>query len=160
MPLYFFPQQIQAQTIIIIHPGSLNLRIGRATDLNPHTILHVIARKRLPGGPIHRDPFLPMQGIKVNDMILQEMEECRLQVSHTLQSCLQSDGHRRYATPPQQIAAFNRRAHPVKLSDSGSEWIKPEDNIVVGDEVSFVWHDIQQNYSLYKNTPHPSPPLS
>nr|CAD7456778.1 unnamed protein product [Timema tahoe] len=138
-------QQIQAQTIIIIHPGSLNLRIGRATDLNPHTILHVIARKRLYGGPIHRDPFLPMQGIKVNDMILQEMEECRLQVSHTLQSCLQSDGHRRYATPPQQIAAFNRRAHPVKLSDSGGEWIKPEENIVVGDEVLTINPNLDYN---------------
>lgn len=40
------------------------------------------------------------------------MEECRLQVSHTLQSCLQSDGRRRYATPPQQIAAFNRKSVP------------------------------------------------
>lgn len=45
--------------IIVIHPGSLNLRIGRASDLNPHRILHAIARKRKPGGKIHRDWILP-----------------------------------------------------------------------------------------------------
>jgi actin-related protein 8 len=63
------------------------------------------------------------------------MEESRLQVSHTLQSCLQSDGQRRYATPPQQIAAFNRRSNPEVINSSGGEWIKPEGDIVVGDEV-------------------------
>lgn len=63
------------------------------------------------------------------------MEDSRLQVSHTLQSCLQSDGQRRYATPPQQIAAFNRRSSPEVINSSGGEWIKPEGDIVVGDEV-------------------------
>lgn len=38
------------------------------------------------------------------------MEESRLQASHMLQSSLQSNGDRRYATPPQQIAAHNRKA--------------------------------------------------
>ena len=63
------------------------------------------------------------------------MEESRLQVSHTLQSCLQSDGRRRYATPPQQISAFNRRSNPEVIGGSGGEWVKPEGDIVVGDEV-------------------------
>ena len=63
------------------------------------------------------------------------MEESRLQVSHTLQSCLQSDGQRRYATPPQQIAAFNRRTLPEVISQSGGAWIKPEFDFIVGDEV-------------------------
>lgn len=67
------------------------------------------------------------------------MEESRLQVSHTLQSCLQSDGQRRYATPPQQIAAFNRRTQPEVISQSGGEWVKPESEYIVGDEVmSFI----------------------
>ena len=63
------------------------------------------------------------------------MEDSRLQVSHTLQSCLQSDGRRRYATPPQQISAFNRRSNPEVIGGSGGEWIKPEDDVIVGDEV-------------------------
>jgi actin-related protein 8 len=63
------------------------------------------------------------------------MEEARLQVSHTLQSCLQSDGRRRYATPPQQIAAFNRRSSPEVINSSGGEWVKSDGDVVVGDEV-------------------------
>lgn len=51
--------------IIIIHPGSLNLRIGRASDLNPHRVLNAIARRRKPGGAVHRDPVLPPSIVKV-----------------------------------------------------------------------------------------------
>lgn len=57
--LFFYFQQIQAQTIVIIHPGSMNLRMGRASDLNPVTVLNAIARRRRPGGLTHNDPFLP-----------------------------------------------------------------------------------------------------
>lgn len=52
-------EQIQAQTIIIIHPGSMYLRIGRASDLNPCTMLNAVARKRLPGGMEYKDSLLP-----------------------------------------------------------------------------------------------------
>ncbi|KDR14149.1 actin-related protein 8 isoform X4 [Zootermopsis nevadensis] len=130
-------EQIQAQTIIVIHPGSLYLRIGRASDLNPHTLLHVVARRRLPSGALHHDTFLPQQVPKTKELV-QGMEDSRLQVSHTLQSCLQSDGRRRYATPPQQIAAFNRRSSPEVISSSGGEWIKPDGDVVVGDEVLYL----------------------
>lgn len=51
--------------IIIIHPGSLNLRIGRASDLNPHRILNAIARRRKPGGTRYRDTVLPQTVEKV-----------------------------------------------------------------------------------------------
>ena len=63
------------------------------------------------------------------------MEEARLQVSYTLQSCLQSDGRRRYATPPQQIAAFNRRSNPELLSPSGTDWIKSDQDTIIGDNI-------------------------
>lgn len=63
------------------------------------------------------------------------MEESRLQVSHTLQSCLQSDGRRRYATPPQQIAAFNRRSNPEISSPGKSEWINTNRDTIVGDDI-------------------------
>lgn len=86
------PEQVHSKSIIVIHPGSLNLRIGRASDLNPLTVLHAIARRRRPGGIPYADDFLP-QRIDLNQP--REFDEARLAVSHTLQSCLQSDGRRR-----------------------------------------------------------------
>ncbi|KAF2884364.1 hypothetical protein ILUMI_21813 [Ignelater luminosus] len=136
MPLPVFPasqsEQCHSRNIIVIHPGSLNLRIGRASDLNPITVLHAIARRKYKGGQDYQDSYLPAR-IELNQC--QEIEEARLAVSHTLQSCLQSDGRRRYATPPQQIAAFNRRSQPEVLATSGGEWLKPKDDIVVGNDV-------------------------
>lgn len=46
------PEHVQSKNIIVIHPGSLNLRIGKASDLNPITVLHAIARRRKPGGQV------------------------------------------------------------------------------------------------------------
>lgn len=43
--LWHAPQPKRGSDIIIIHPGSRFLRIGRASDAYPVTIPHVIARK-------------------------------------------------------------------------------------------------------------------
>ena len=37
---------VDSSYIIVIQPGSKYLRIGRATDQYPKTILHAVARKR------------------------------------------------------------------------------------------------------------------
>ncbi|KAG4079545.1 hypothetical protein HA402_010377 [Bradysia odoriphaga] len=126
--------EVQAQQIIIIHPGSFNLRIGRASDLNPHRILHAVARRRKPGGHVYSDSFLPTSIAKSKEL-LQELEDCRIQVSHTLQSCLQSDGRRRYATPPQQISAFNRRSTPDIVVEKSEDWLHPNLETVFGEEI-------------------------
>lgn len=159
-------QPVQAHMIIIIHPGSLNLRIGRASDVNPHRILNAIARRRKPLGKVYRDTVLPGTVLKVSWIskhhfrrhsmqyhcdtiesyfhvyllqskeLVQELEDCRLQISHTLQSCLQSDGRRRYATPPQQISAFNRRSTPEVLDSTIKSYYNPTDlDVVIGDDV-------------------------
>lgn len=52
-------QYFHSKNIIVIHPGSLNLRIGRASDLNPVTVLHAIARRRYMNGHKYHDAFLP-----------------------------------------------------------------------------------------------------
>ncbi|CAH1394970.1 unnamed protein product [Nezara viridula] len=128
------PVQMQTQNIIIIHPGSLYVKIGRASDLNPCTELHAVARKRLPGGLVHRDPILPPLIPKLKDLEA-ERDACRLQVSHTLGSCLMSNNQRRYVTPPQQISAFNKRVIPEVVAEIGASWVKSEENVVFGDSV-------------------------
>ncbi|XP_018330352.1 actin-related protein 8 isoform X2 [Agrilus planipennis] len=144
MPVYpeTPPEHIHSKSIIVIHPGSLNLRIGRASDLNPVTVLHAVARKRLKLGYKYQDSFLPSRVA-----VTQEMEEARLQVSHTLQSCLQSDGRRRYATPPQQIAAFNRRVQPEVLSTTGGEWTKFESDVIVGNDILRI--NSHEDYNIH-----------
>jgi len=65
------------------------------------------------------------------------MEESRLQASHMLQSSLQSNGDRRYATPPQQIAAYNRNSVPKYKDNVSRTHTKPSmADIVYGEEVS------------------------
>ncbi|XP_022914944.1 actin-related protein 8 [Onthophagus taurus] len=125
-------EHCHASSIIVIHPGSLNLRIGRASDLHPLVTLHSIARRCYPNGQRYQDSFLPQRS---DTYSTPELEETRLSVSHTLQSCLQSDGRRRYATPPQQIAAFNRRTTPQILGASGGDWLIPDGDVVIGNDV-------------------------
>ncbi|KAL7305926.1 hypothetical protein TKK_0001402 [Trichogramma kaykai] len=146
MPVFLEPvtEQIPAQSIIIIHPGSKNLRIGKASDLNPKVILNAVARKRKPNGMVYKDSFLPPMVPRSKDLT-QIMEESRLQVSHTLQSSLQSDGRRRYATPPQQIAAFNRRSTSETQSVKEADWIKREDDYIVGDDILALKDDDTYN---------------
>ena len=134
--------------------------MGRASDVNPHTILNAVARKRKPNGLVYKEPFLPPLVPRTKELT-QAMEESRLQVSHTLQSCLQSDGRRRYATPPQQIAAFNRRVTPEVQSPGVSEWIKSDQEIIVGDEILSLNPDDDYNTHFpYKRgdlNVHPGP---
>ncbi|XP_053687673.1 actin-related protein 8 [Sabethes cyaneus] len=142
------PEHLQAQNIIVIHPGSLYLRMGRASDVNPCRIMHAIARRRKPNGRAYKDSLLPPPVAQSKDS-LPEFEECRLQVSHTLQSCVQSDGRRRYATPPQQISAFNRRSLAETLdSDTPVEW-KDEQvgNTVIGEET--LWLNPAGEFNLH-----------
>lgn len=66
---FFYKQHVQAQKIIVIHPGSLYVRIGRASDHNPHTVLHAIAQRRTIGGATHVDTVLPPVVSRVSRII-------------------------------------------------------------------------------------------
>lgn len=148
MPGYQEAEQIQAQTIIVIHPGSMYLRMGRASDLKPVTLLHAVARKRLPTGIRYKDSFLP-PAVTLTKELTQAMEESRLQVSHTLQSCLQSDGSRRYATPPQQIAAFNRRSSPDVSASDNIKWTNADRDVIVGDDILLLSPEDESNFNIH-----------
>ncbi|EDV34171.1 uncharacterized protein Dana_GF21170 [Drosophila ananassae] len=111
-------QPLEAPKIIVIHPGSQHLRIGRASDLNPQTLLHAVAyrRRQLEGDWPHHDPLLPPLD-NINPARLQvEFEEQRLAVSRILQHCVVDEQNRlRVATPPQQLAHFNRSSQAEKI---------------------------------------------
>jgi hypothetical protein len=63
---FLFLQQIQSNFIVVIHPGSTTLRIGRATDTLPASIPHVIARRhKQQGQPLYKDSWLLREGLNV-----------------------------------------------------------------------------------------------
>jgi actin-related protein 8 len=128
--------------IIIIHPGSLYLRIGKASDLNPEMILNCVARRRKNNGEVYHDSILPDFCTSKTKEFIQEMDDARLNVSHTLQNCIQSDRRKRYGTPSAQLASFNKRVHPEIVNPQGgastnTKWLRPKDkvNYVVGADV-------------------------
>ncbi|KAF6205312.1 hypothetical protein GE061_019482 [Apolygus lucorum] len=125
---------MQAQNVIVIHPGSMYIKIGRASDLNPHTELHAIGRRRLPGGISRYDTLLPNAQLNI-DGVESDLDYSRLQISHTLQSFVMSNGQKRYATPPQQIAQYNRRSLPETLNTAGPQIRTPTTDVVVGNDV-------------------------
>lgn len=59
-PVILFPQPILGNSVVVIHPGSLNLYIGRASDALPVCIPHCIARRHKNPGEQkrHEDTWL------------------------------------------------------------------------------------------------------
>lgn len=141
-----FSEHLEAQASIILHPGSRYLRIGRPSDSVPHTILHAIARRRRSGMPAYSDAFL-VPHVKLDGDAVQELEECRLKVSHILQSSLMSDGSRRFATPPQQIAVYNKRIQPMQGDEAemSPPWVFTDKDYVVGDEILSLHPSLEYN---------------
>ncbi|XP_030382296.1 actin-related protein 8 [Scaptodrosophila lebanonensis] len=112
-------QPLEAPKIIVIHPGSQHLRIGRAADLNPLTILHAVAYRRFHNDgdwPYHDQLLPPLENINPAQLQV-EFEEQRLVVSRILQNCIVDEQNRfRVATPPQQLANFNRSSVAEKVT--------------------------------------------
>ncbi|XP_064474750.1 actin-related protein 8-like isoform X2 [Ornithodoros turicata] len=131
-------EPIQATAIVIIHPGSMTLRIGRASDSYPHSIPHVIARPctNLTVLP-HVDPILVPQVETEPETIATIEEGCEV-VGNLLASCLTSEGRVRYTFPTDKIHLYNQHAKPNVLAGSCDlHWTKrshPHDYIV-GEEV-------------------------
>lgn len=66
--IFYLLQQIQSKFVIVIHPGSRTLRIGRATDTLPVTVPHVIARRHKQSGQLrYEDAWLLREGLNVHD---------------------------------------------------------------------------------------------
>ena len=49
---------MMSANVVIIHPGSLYLRIGKGSETSPTKIVHAIARRRKPEGVASQDQLL------------------------------------------------------------------------------------------------------
>lgn len=102
----------------------------------PFCCTHAVARKKGRNSRQGHVDYLLPETIERSKEVIKELEDCRLQVSHVLQSSLQSDERRRYATPPQQIAAFNRRSTPEIVTEAlPDEWLTQTRDSVYGDDI-------------------------
>lgn len=136
-------EPIQGATTIVIHPGSFYLRIGRASDAFPHTVPHVIGRRRKdPCGSTYEDPLLvPQLNVYQDRDLSATMENTLTSVIGILQSCLTSEGRGRYATPPSTVFELNSVCKPDIVdgpSDMHFTKVDPSQDYVIGEEVLYL----------------------
>ena len=105
---------LDPQSVIIIHPGSQFLRIGRASDVNPKKILHAIARRRKSEYFKYADHLIVPRSSNVNFSLV---ENCRHRLIHQLQKSIRSDGRKRIAPSSKKIAEMNASQQPSLVSD-------------------------------------------
>uniref|UniRef100_A0A8C3LBJ2 Actin-related protein 8 n=1 Tax=Chrysolophus pictus TaxID=9089 RepID=A0A8C3LBJ2_CHRPC len=96
-------EQIQSNFIVVIHPGSTTLRIGRATDTLPVGIPHVIARRhKQQGQAAYRDSWLLRDGLNKPESTEQRQNGLKM-VDQAIWSKKMSNGARRIPVSPDQV---------------------------------------------------------
>lgn len=131
-------EPIQASAVIVIHPGSLFLRLGRASDTFPHILPHVIARRGRQGS--YEDPFL-VPVVKMDSETSSSMVETQNVITNLLASCLTSEGRVRYAISSAKIREANNEVKPEILHGSCDlHWTKvdPSQDYVIGEDVFYL----------------------
>ncbi|XP_015671693.1 actin-related protein 8 [Protobothrops mucrosquamatus] len=134
-------EQIQSNFIIVIHPGSMTLRIGRATDTLPVSVPHIIARRHKQQGQIsYKDSWLLREGLNKPESTEQRQNGLKM-VDQAIWSKKMSNGARRTPISPDQIRSYNRQMRPAILDhSSGAKWTNtthhPE--YVVGEEALYI----------------------
>ncbi|XP_069506089.1 actin-related protein 8-like [Ambystoma mexicanum] len=134
-------EQIQSNFIIVIHPGSTTLRIGRATDTLPVNIPHVIARRhKQQGQPTYRDKWLLRDGLNKPESNEQRQNGLKM-VDQAIWSKKMSNGTRRIPVSPDQARAYNKQMRPAILDHScGMKWTSTSHHppFLVGEEALHV----------------------
>ncbi|KAJ3586091.1 hypothetical protein NHX12_012492 [Muraenolepis orangiensis] len=129
-------EQIQTNFVVVIHPGSRTLRMGRATDTLPVSVPHVIARRHKQSGqPRHEDPWLLRTGLNKPESNEQRQNGLKM-VEQAIWSKKMSSGLRR--TPAR---SYNRQVRPSVLdSSSRLKWTNTAQQppYLVGDEAVYV----------------------
>uniref|UniRef100_A0A3Q3AGW9 Actin related protein 8 n=1 Tax=Kryptolebias marmoratus TaxID=37003 RepID=A0A3Q3AGW9_KRYMA len=134
-------EQIQSNFIIVVHPGSRTLRIGRATDTLPVTVPHVIARRHKQSGqPRFEDAWLLREGLNKPESNEQRQNGLKM-VDQAIWSKKMSNGVRRTPVSAEQARAYNCQIRPAILdSSSRVKWTNTSHHppYIVGEEALYV----------------------
>lgn len=132
-------EHIQSTTIVVIHPGSSALKIGRATDHFPHSIPHVIARK-ITNEDFHPKRYNPLLRKRSTS---HESEEKRgygfKSAKNLLQAIRISSGYRKPKISTNEVTSYNSNVYPVTIDndDNGSHWTDVSEipDVLFGEQV-------------------------
>ncbi|XP_072328584.1 actin-related protein 8 isoform X1 [Scyliorhinus torazame] len=134
-------EPIQSNFIVVIHPGSSTLRIGRAADTLPVGVPHVIARRHKQQGQIrYEDPWLHRDGLSKPESNEQRQNGLKM-VDQAIWSKKMSNGARRIPAPPDQVRAYNKQMRSAVLdTNSGVRWTNTshQPEFLVGEEALYV----------------------
>uniref|UniRef100_A0A3B4YQG9 Actin related protein 8 n=1 Tax=Seriola lalandi dorsalis TaxID=1841481 RepID=A0A3B4YQG9_SERLL len=134
-------EQIQSNFVVVIHPGSRTLRIGRATDTLPVTVPHVIARRHKQSGqPRYEDAWLLREGLNKPESKEQRQNGLKM-VDQAIWSKKMSNGVRRTPVSADQARAYNCQIRPAVLdSSSRVKWTNTAHHPphLVGEEALYV----------------------
>lgn len=108
---------VQAQTIIVIQPGSVNLRIGRASDAVPITVPHCIARRCPNSVKLLQDDYMLLRPECNHSEAGQQIRAGLSSIQELLLSRPTSAGEYRQVTQPRQLMHFNSQVSS-EVSDS------------------------------------------
>ncbi|KAG8177688.1 hypothetical protein JTE90_020252 [Oedothorax gibbosus] len=143
-------EPIQPSSVIVIHPGSMYLRIGRASEPFPKVLAHVIARRNKLGPlPIHKDPVL-MPVINMPSDMVASLNEIQNAISTVLASCLTKEGKLRYSTPSSLVTDYNKIVKPQIICEKSEiSWTKVQDgqDFIYGDDVLHL--NPKENYNIH-----------
>uniref|UniRef100_A0A8B9L9S2 Actin-related protein 8 n=1 Tax=Astyanax mexicanus TaxID=7994 RepID=A0A8B9L9S2_ASTMX len=133
-------EQIQTNFVVVLHPGSQTLRIGRATDTLPVTVPHVIARRhKLPSQSRYEDSRLLREGLNRPESAEQRQNGLKM-VDQAIWSKKMSNGARRTPVSAEQARVYNRQIRPAVLDpNSRLKWTNTahQPEYLVGDELQY-----------------------
>ena len=112
---------LDPSSVIVFHPGSMFLRVGRASDSYPIKILHAIARRRKTEEFKFADSMIVPRNPRTDTFSL---EGSRQKLMQQLQKSIRSDGRKRQVPPPKKIAELNAAQQPniVTNPDEHLQW--------------------------------------
>ncbi|XP_055024327.2 actin-related protein 8 [Misgurnus anguillicaudatus] len=143
-------EQIQANFIVVIHPGSKTLQIGRATDTQPQTVHHVIARRHKQTGQTpYEDQCLLRDGLNTSESNEQRQNGLKM-IDQSIWSKKMSNGLRRVPVSAQQARLYNRQINPAVLdSNSSVKWTNTahQPEYLVGEDALYV--NPTDSYSIH-----------
>uniref|UniRef100_A0A671R0V9 Actin-related protein 8 n=1 Tax=Sinocyclocheilus anshuiensis TaxID=1608454 RepID=A0A671R0V9_9TELE len=134
-------EQIQANFIVVIHPGSKSLRMGRATATLPISVPQVIARRhKQPGQRRYEDQCLLREGLNAADSNEQRQNGLKM-VDQVIWSKKMSNGVRRTPVSAEQARLYNRQIRAAVLDpNSKVKWTNTshQPEYLVGEEALYV----------------------